>query len=389
MQTIDIFSKISEIPQEEWDRLITTNVFATHGWLRTVETTFIGDIRPLYVLVREKGRTVGATVCYIFSKTGTVEDLDDRLFGRVKPLALRFGISFMPTVVCGTLWGYGDYLAVEPEVNPERKQTIMDKLLDVVEGEASRKGLPINLIDVPEEDLDLAAVLHRRGYGRSRHVPMTFLDLCWSSFDEYTKHLNLHTRNNLRSQIKRNRKGGTIVSTLEDVGEHAERLHELMTMNYRKHLNLPFCFSKDFFSELKRNLEGNALLHISRKAGDITGVAVECRYNRVSHGLLLGIDHEKCGNDMTYFNLGYYSPIAEAISAGITRFYFGPGHYLMKMRLGCRTTDLFIWHKSHRLISHQIVKLWFTILSNWNRYKLPRQVRLPHEPETLKKKGTA
>jgi predicted N-acyltransferase len=389
MQTIDIFSKISEIPQEEWDRLITTNVFATHGWLQTVETTFIGDIRPLYVLVREEGRTLGATVCYIFSKTRTVEDLDDRLFGRVKSFALRFGISFMPTVVCGTLWGYGDYLAVEPGANPERKQTIMNKLLDVVEGEASRKGLPINLIDVPEEDLDLAAVLHRRGYGRSRHVPMTFLDLRWSSFDEYTKHLNLHTRNNLRSQIKKNRKGGTIVSTLEDVGEHAERLHELMTMNYRKHLNLPFCFSKDFFSELKRNLEGNALLHISRKADDITGVAVECRYNRVSHGLLLGIDHEKCGNDMTYFNLGYYSPIAEAISAGITRFYFGPGHYLMKMRLGCRTTDLFIWHKSNRLISHQIVKLWFAILSNWNRYKLPRQVRLPHEPETLKRKGTA
>jgi len=388
MQTIDIFSKISEIPQEEWDRLITTNVFATHGWLRTVEATFIGDIRPLYVLVREEGRTVGATVCYIFSKTGTVEDLDDRLFGRVKPLALRFGISFMPTVVCGTLWGYGDYLAVGPEINPERKQTIMDKLLDVVEGEASRKGLPINLIDVPEEDLDLAAVLHRRGYGRSRHVPMTFLDFRWSSFDEYAKHLSQHTRTNLRSQIKRNRKAGTIVSTLEDVGEHAERLHELMNMNYRKHLNLPFCFSKDFFSELKRNLGRNALLHISRKAGDITGVAVECRYNRTSHGLLLGIDHEKCGNDMTYFNLGYYSPIAEAISAGMTRFYFGPGHYLMKMRLGCRTTDLFIWHKSHRLIAHQMVRLWFTILSNWNRYKLPRQVRLPQEPGALKKKST-
>ncbi len=68
MQTLDVFSKISEVPREEWDRLITTNVFATHGWLQTVETTYIGDIRPLYVLVREDGKTVGATVCYIFSK---------------------------------------------------------------------------------------------------------------------------------------------------------------------------------------------------------------------------------------------------------------------------------------------------------------------------------
>ena len=128
MQTVDVFSKIAEV-REEWDRLITTNVFATHGWLQTVETTYIGDIHPLYVLLREDGKPIGATVGYILHKTGTVEDLDDRLLGRVKPLALRLGISFMPTMVCGTLWGYGDHLAVEPGADPKRKQSVMSKLL--------------------------------------------------------------------------------------------------------------------------------------------------------------------------------------------------------------------------------------------------------------------
>src|SRR4030067_3035453 len=112
MQTIDVFSKISDIPQEEWYRLIRTNVFATHGWLRTVEATYIGDIRPFYILVREEGRTVGATVCYIFSKNRTVVDLDDHLFGRGKPLVQRLGVSFMPTMVGGRLWGWGAQLAV-------------------------------------------------------------------------------------------------------------------------------------------------------------------------------------------------------------------------------------------------------------------------------------
>jgi len=387
MQTIDVFPTISEILQEEWDRLITTNVFATHGWLQTVETTFIGDIRPLYVLVREDEKPVGATVCYTFRKTGTVEDLDDRLFGRVKPLALRLGISFMPTMVCGTLWGGSDHLAVEPEAHPERKQAIMNKLLDVVEGEASRKGLPLNLMNVPEEDKDLAAVLCHRGYNCSRHVPMTLLDICWSSFDEYSRHLSQNARNNLRKQVNRNRKSGATVSILENVGEHAERLHELMTMNYRKHWNLPFCFSKGFFSELKRNLGRNAMFRISQKAGFITGVLIELRYNRTSQIPLIGIDHEMCRNDMTYFNLGYYSPIAEAISAGMIHLYFGPGHYLMKMRFGCRTMNLFNWHKSHRFITHQIVRLWFAVLSNWNRYKLPREVRLPRKSELQRKPG--
>jgi predicted N-acyltransferase len=379
MQTIDVFPRISEIPQEEWNRLISTNVFATHGWLQTVETTFIGDIRPLYVLVREDGKPIGATMCYIFSKNRMVEDLDDRLFGRVKPLALRLGISFMPTVVCGTLWGCGDYLAVEPGANPERKHAVMNKLLDVVEGEAGRKGLPINLMDVPEEDLELDTVLRQRGYSRSHHVPTTFLDLCWSSFAEYTKYLDdvsPNARKDLKWKINKNRKSGTTISVLENVSENAERLHELLTLNYRKYWNLPFCFSKNFFSELKRNLGQNALLHVSRKAGSITGVLMELRHNGTSYVPLVGIDHEKCGNDMTYFVLTYYTPIEKAISAGMTRLSFGPGHYLMKMRLGCRTTDLFIWHKGHRLITHQMARLWFAILSSWNMYKLPRQARL-------------
>jgi predicted N-acyltransferase len=379
MQTVDVFSKIAEVPREEWDRLITTNVFATHGWLQTVETTYIGDIHPLYVLLREDGKPIGATVGYILHKTGTVEDLDDRLLGRVKPLALRLGISFMPTMVCGTLWGCGDHLAVEPGADPKRKQSVMSKLLDVVEGEASRNGLPLNLIDVPEGDLELDTVLRRHSYSRSRHVPMTHLDLRWPSFAEYTKHLDdisPNARKDLKWKINRNRKSGTTISVLEDVGEDAERLHEVMTMNYHKYWNLPFCFSKNFFSELRRNLGANAVLHVSRKAGFVTGVLVELRYKGTSHIPLVGIDHEMCGNDMTYFVLTYYAPIEEAISAGMTRLYFGPGHYLMKMRLGCKTTDLFIWHKGHRLITHQVARLWFAILSSWNRYKLPRQARL-------------
>ena len=379
MQTIDVFSRISEVPREEWDRLITTNVFATHGWLQTVEATFIGEIRPLYVLVRQDRKAVGATVCYLFYKNGTVEDLDDRLLGRVKPFALWLGISFMPTLICGTLWGCGDHLAVEPGSTPERKRAVMNKLLDIVEGEADRNRLPLNLIDIPEGDLDLATVLRQRGYSRSRHVPMTFLDICWSSFTEYVKHLDSispHTRKNLRNQINRNRKSGTTISVLENVGENSERLHELLTMNYRKHWNMPFCFSKDFFSELKRNHGRNAVLHVSRKNGLITGVLLELRYNGTSHIPLVGIDHEKCGNDMTYFVLTFCTPIVEAVTTGLNRIFFGHGHYRMKMRLGCKTTNLFNWHKSRGCISHQTARFWLAILSSWNRYKLPRRVRL-------------
>jgi predicted N-acyltransferase len=240
--------------------------------------------------------------------------------------------------------------------------------------------------------LELDTVLRRRGYSYSLDVPTTFLDICWSSFKEYEKYLDRvsqHARKNLRNQVNRNRKSGTTISVLEDVGEDAERLHEVMTMNYHKYWNLPFCFSKDFFSELRRNLGGNAVLHVSRKAGFITGVAMELRYKGMSHIPLVGIDHEMCGNDMTYFVLTSYTPIEKAISAGMTRLYFGPGHYLNKMRLGFRTTNLFNWHKSFGRTAHHAARLWFVVLSSWNKYKLPRQARLTQGTGPFKKPSYA
>jgi predicted N-acyltransferase len=374
MQTVEIFSRIAELPREEWDRLISTNVFATHGWLKTVEATFIGDIRPFYLLVRENGRPAGATLCYLFRKTGTVQDLDDLLLGRGKSFAARLGISFMPTMVCGTLWGCGDHLAVEPGADPERKRAMMNKLLDAAEGQADRNGFPLSLINVPEGDSELATILRQRGYSRCRHAPLTLLDLRWSSFSDYVKHLNgisRHARKNLRNEINRNRKSGTTVSVLENVALHATRLYELLTMNYRKYRNMPFCFSKDFFTELERNLGRNAVLRVSRKAGLITGVVVELKYNGTSYLSLVGVDHEQCGNDMTYFILTSYEPIAEGISAGVSRLYFGRGDYLMKIRRGCKTTDLFIWHKSRHCVSHHAARFWFALLSCWNSTTYP------------------
>ena len=375
MYTVELFSKIAELPREEWDRFIAANVLATHGWLQTVEATFIGDISPFYVLIRDDGKPVGVTVGYTFRKTGTVEDLDDLLLGRAKPLASRLGISFMPTMVCGTLWGYGDHLAVEAGADLQRRRAVMNKLIEVVEGEAERSGLSLALINVPREDSELAAVLCRRGYSRSRHVPSTILDLRWSSFAEYTKHLSRNQKKNLKWKINTNRKSGTTISVLESDKIDAERLHELLTMNYRKYRNMPFSFSKDFFHELKGNLDRNAVLRVSHKAGFITGVSVELKYSGTSFMPLIGVDHKLCGNDMTYFNL-YYTPIAEAIAEGLSRLCLGRAHYLMKTRLGCRTADLFIWYKSRRRVAHHAAQLWFLLLSSWNKYKLWRQLRL-------------
>src|SRR5262249_16985168 len=208
--------------------------------------------------------------------------------------------------------------SVDPLIDPKRRQGVFNTMLDIVEKEAGSEKLPITLIDVPEHDIELANVLRRRGYSRSRRVPMTYLDICWSSFDKYSNHLgdvSPNARKDLKHKLNKNRKSGTTISVLGNIGPNADRLHELLTLNYRKYGGQPFSFDKHFFSDLRLNLGENALFHVSHKAGLMTGVAVELRWNEASHMCLVGIDHEQAGNDMTYFVVCHYSPISAGIAS--------------------------------------------------------------------------
>ncbi|MBW2173009.1 MAG: hypothetical protein JRF69_13785 [Deltaproteobacteria bacterium] len=132
MYAASIVDSISELNKKEWDALSFDNVFASYGWLKTAEATYRGDINPKYIVVEEADELKAAAVCYVFGKSRLVEDLDELLFGRVKPFASRLGLSIMPAFVCWPLFSYGEHLLVGKDLHPRQKTTIMRYLFDCV-----------------------------------------------------------------------------------------------------------------------------------------------------------------------------------------------------------------------------------------------------------------
>ncbi|MBW2173008.1 MAG: N-acetyltransferase [Deltaproteobacteria bacterium] len=99
---------------------------------------------------------------------------------------------------------------------------------------------------------------------------MNFIDISWSSFDEYLKYLGTLSSNRkktVRREINRNRREGTVVKQLRVSDEHEDRLHQLLDMNSYKHNGRPFSFSRSFFLELQSNLGNDAVFYASWKAG--------------------------------------------------------------------------------------------------------------------------
>ena len=267
----------------------------------------------------------------------------------------------------------------------------MTLLFDGIEHEASKYKLPVAFVNVMNHESELMEMLSGRRYNKSVHIPLNFMDVKWSSFDGYLRYLggiSASARKNVRNEINRNRKGGTVVKELQETGPCNERLSELLNTHSFKLNGRPFGFSKDFFCELKSNLGSDASVYVSLKAGILTGVSVDLWWNGTLHGLVVGVDPNLSENDFTYFNLAYYRQIMDAIQKQTKRLYYGRGAYEAKIRRGFKTTDLHIYYKMSGKTRNIIIKLWFVLLSTWNRYRLrgPLNVERKHR---IKKKGVS
>jgi hypothetical protein len=103
---------------------------------------------------------------------------------------------------------------------------------------------------------------------------------------------------------------------------------------------------RSFFGRLKQALGEDVVSYVSFGRDMITGVCILLKTNKIGHIPMVAVNHEKAGNDRTYFNIFLYRPITDAISDQIRRQYFGRGMYELKARRGCVTKNLYIYYKS-------------------------------------------
>jgi predicted N-acyltransferase len=352
-----IYRSIREVDATAWNRLAGGNAFALHGWFLTTEITCRATVEPLYFALYRNEALVAGAVCYVVNAGGIIETLDDMIFGRCQ----RFAPSLLPALVCGPILGYGWHIGVAPG---EDGLEAMPVVLDAMEAEARARRLDLSFTLVLDEEGELQRLLGARSYSRCRNVPIAMLDLPWNSFEEYLAHLPGKTRGEFRRQIHRNRREGSVTGLSE--GNEGARLLELVDGNSRRYSQLPFAFGSGFFDELRRSLNGQARVFTAWKKGAIRGTSTLLVENRTAYAIAAGVDRVSAGDDFTYFQVGYYTPIAHAIASGIRRIYYGRGMYEVKIRRGCRLADSWVYMRASGF-RRLIAAFWFPVASYWNR----------------------
>jgi predicted N-acyltransferase len=372
---VAVVDTISAVDEDAWESLAGANVFATHGWLRTVERCSLRPVRPRYVLLRRGESLVGAAVCERELPADRAESLDSLMFGRFwRPLRAA-GVSFLPALVCCPLDGYGAHFLYSRDASPDERLSIARELLRGLETEARREGLAVAFMEVLEDERELIRAAGESGYHHTRYLPLCRLDVRWSTFDEYVSELS-HASKNVRKDIQRERNrnlaAGVTIERIRAIGDAGSHLFELMDATCNRHGDMGFPFNPGFFENALVNLGESAAIYTATKAGKITGVSVMLQHDGVAWGDYVGFDYEAAGRDFTYFNLLFHRPIIDAIDRGLKRLYYGRGQYRLKQRRGCTLCDSSVFYKPRRRILSLPVAAWCALHS---KYFLRKRLR--------------
>jgi len=366
---------IAQVDVRSWDSLAGENVLASHGWLRLIEECLVVQAAPYYFTAHRPDGMVGATVCYPMQANPLFGNLDHIAFGRFKSLAELTGLSLMPALICGPLYGYGAHVLVSRDLTERDRGSVMSRLIDRMESLGREKRVSLAFPGIMEEEAGLVRELERRGFKGAEEIPVCILDVNFSDFEEYLGFIRSKrkkTVNAIRREIKRNRRSGTRIRRLHDLEGYGPEMHRMLDQQYRKYNGVPWMFGESFFSKAFAYLPEEVLFYVTERAGRLTGCSVSLQRGKTAYFLFLGIHREATGNDFTYFNLIYHR-IEDCISKGVSKVYLGRLKYEAKVRRGCHLETVFIFYKPKRALKRLFVRGWFPLLSRRNHRIVPKE----------------
>jgi predicted N-acyltransferase len=346
MHSIELLKSITEVDRSDWDQLTGHNIFASYGWLRVVEETLIIPQHHCYLVLRDAAGLAAAVPCYLQEKRDSLVNLDYLLFGRLAPAASILGISVLPVLICGTRVGVGEGVFVRKQASAPERARLIALVVEATEKLARRNGWTVCFRGVAQTLPKTSYVLQDYQYLRTREQPMTYLDIEWTSFRDYLRHLKkIHpsTAKSIRREINLSRRGGIVIKELEDPIRYQKRLHLLLDSHFIRLNQRPFPFCANFFKSLKKHLDDKATVYVATHGEQLIGATVALRNNGLAYLPFIGVNREQYRDvvreSAVYFNVAFNTPIRDFIEAGYRRIYYGKMLYGMKVRRGCRLVN--------------------------------------------------
>lgn len=355
-----VIDAIEIIGMKQVDSL-AVDIYQSYGWLKSLEIDkALFRIEPFYLVMYHEDKLMALAPACINKDYQYFESKRKNLVIRVAiDLSHRLGLSMNRgrAISCSRPNVFheetpGDNIHITPA---------LDLMLNKIDYLCKREKILLSsFFPVPEYEKVLIERLQNFGYSKTYSVNSFYLDIQWSSLEEYIGSLESKVRKNVRREIKKCKDSGVIIekaSLADDNATLLSNLYSNLHSKYRPDEENPFAPS--FFKNLARYAEDKTKLFIAKKNGRIIGFSLSLRHRDIMDVCMYGFEpNTQTRTDFTYFNLAYYAPIELAIREGIKRVNYQTTMDEVKLKRGCKIEKLLSFAKVHNRLLGPLVNLY-------------------------------
>ena len=349
-----IFSRITEISRQEWER-VYPKTLENYSFFKTLDESGLNQFEFYYIAIYSGENIAGVAPCFLMRYP-----LDTTVQGPLKTFVLALKKLFphfleIKVLVCGLPMGQGRIGWAD---DPAK---ILIAVCDTLESFAASKGVSLLAFkDFSEQDCQWLSALEAQGYYKFESMPSTEMDVPYRSLEEYLKTLSHSSRKGLKRKFKKADEEAGLEMEIKDRLAETEfdEVYGLYLQTVKKHTEMSFeIMSKAFFKILPDNMPGETRYFLWRLGGRVVAFAL-CLVSRSRMiDYYLGFDYSLAYNYSLYF-VRFRDLLNWCIQHGIPKYDMGSTGYEPKRHFGFEFVRLFAYAK-HR---NKIINPFFHLL---------------------------
>jgi len=347
---IEVYNKFEAV-ELEWSKFVEENPSLGKGNLETVENSAVSRITPYYLLVKEKGITVGIIYYQLLRFNSSFIDLgwlNKWYLGFIRYIVQRFEIKLL---ICGNLFriNFKGFAGIRADVAAQITKKI-----------AEQKLLKINICGILMKDLEKPlklTIAKRYGY-KQMHDDITMLMKVsenWKNFQDYIAALSRKYRKRAEKIIQA---GSTLVRknlSLEEITHYQNEIENLyLQVAHNQTVRLGI-LNQLYFINMKKNLKDSFELIGYFDKEKLVAFSSYIYYESHVEIHYIGFSYAQNNQFQLYFNI-LFDGLKEALSKGFKKIELGRTAKEAKASLGASPVENLNYFCINNPILSQIYK---------------------------------
>jgi hypothetical protein len=371
---VEVIEAIDTIDTKQLDSL-AVDFCHSYGWLKCVEIDKARfRIEPFYLAVYHEDKLIALAQSSIQNDFQYFQSKDKNYLIKAvieSTHRLGFSINRGRAIDCS-----------QTSISHEETQSdddlpihiALDLMINKIDELCKRKKILVSSFSlVPESEKLLIRSLQNSGYSKTFSANSFYLDIQWSSLEEYLGDLEGKVRRNVKREIKKCNETGVTIEKESLTNDYAPILSNLYSNLHQKyHSEKRNPFAASFFRNLTKYAGDNTRLFVARKNCRIIGFSLSLKHRDILDVLFYGFEpNAQSKTDFAYFNLVYYAPIDLAIKEGVRRVYYNQTMDEVKLKRGCNLEHQYLFTKVHNRPLRRLVNLYLNKKLNLIRKRPP------------------